>query len=87
MIASFVLHLLFLVAVLIAAWVLFLGWVIWAVVRGILRLLGLVGRGGGSGSPSRCPRFRCGASNPPGVNFCRRCGTPLRALARWRIAA
>ncbi|MGD1277238.1 MAG: zinc ribbon domain-containing protein [Tepidisphaeraceae bacterium] len=87
MIASFVLHVLFLVALLIVAWVLFLGWLVWAVLRGILRLLGLIGRGGGSGPPNRCPRFRCGASNPPAANFCRRCGTPLRVSSRWRVAA
>jgi len=87
MIASFVLHILFLVAVLIVAWVLFLGWVIWAVVRGILRMVGLIRRDNGSGPGSCCPRFRFGASNPAGANFCRRCGTPLRKSARWRVAA
>lgn len=60
--------------------------VVWAVSatihsawRGLLRLVGAgdPDRPAGAGESRLCPRSGCGATNPPGARFCRRCGIEL----------
>ena len=64
---------------------LFGGWLIVAVARGLTRLL-IGGEPAAAHRPVfgptapnrvRCARPRCHAENPLGVRFCRRCGTSL----------
>jgi hypothetical protein len=70
--------------------VLFGGWMIVAVMRGLAQginlLLGPIGgpprlpaRPVSNANVVRCPRARCHAENPAGVQFCRRCGRSLLA--------
>ena len=67
---------------------LFGGWLVVALVRGVVRALG-GGQPGQSGYSAlattpdkvRCLRPRCHAENPRGGRFCRRCGTSLEAGA------
>jgi hypothetical protein len=71
--------------------VLFGGWILVGLMRGLGQAINLL-IGGGTVGPSRlagptriagnvvrCPRARCHADNPAGVQFCRRCGRWLRA--------
>jgi hypothetical protein len=67
---------------------LFGGWLVVALVKGVVRALG--GGQGHAGAYSalattpdkvRCFRARCHAENPRGVRFCRRCGYSLEAGA------
>ena len=69
--------------------VLFGGWLLVALMRGLGQAINfLIGGGVPSQLPVppaitangvRCPRARCHAENPRGVEFCRRCGRSLRA--------
>jgi hypothetical protein len=68
--------------------VLFGGWIVVAVMRGLGQAVNLLVGGGQSRLPAqpgvsangvRCPRARCHAENPAGVQFCRRCGRSLVA--------
>jgi hypothetical protein len=71
------------VAVIAVTAVLFGGWLVVTVVRGLVRGLGLLldpPRPRPTAlTPDRvlCPRARCHAENPTGAQFCRRCGKPL----------
>ena len=79
--------------------VLFGGWMLVAVMRGLGQVINLLLGGGGpprlsarpgsNGNVVRCPRARCHAENPAGVQFCRRCGRSLNVTepARQRPAA
>jgi hypothetical protein len=69
--------------------VLFGGWILVGLMRGLGQAINLLVGGGaprrlparpaGEGNIVRCPRARCHADNPAGVQFCRRCGRSLVA--------
>ncbi len=66
-------------ALTVVASFLFMGWVVFNVVRAIMfGLLRLFGVQRPSATPTvACPQFRCGQENPVAAQFCRRCGRPM----------
>jgi hypothetical protein len=75
---------------------LFVGWVIFAVVRaatngvthGARAMTHAAGANGGGGVPGhtvRCPTNGCHAINPADARFCRRCGHGLPAAHRVQV--
>jgi hypothetical protein len=89
---EWVLTILIFFAVIVLTAVLFVGWLIFSVVRavvgGVVRLF--VPRPS-VGRPSvvhgeRCMRERCQAINPSGARFCRRCGRLLRSAQRVPVS-
>ncbi|MGD0768157.1 MAG: zinc-ribbon domain-containing protein [Tepidisphaeraceae bacterium] len=78
-----------LVVLLVVGWALFFAWVIGQICRvlwlGVSRMTGLGSRSHAAQLGTLpCSRFRCGATNPPQANFCRRCGSPLLRPAPQR---
>jgi hypothetical protein len=67
------------VAVFAISLVLFSGWLIIAIGKGIMRLFGMSCRPGPKQKVRtvKCPRSRCGEINPEHARFCRRCGQPM----------
>jgi len=73
---------------LVLAWIIFMVWLVSALARFIFRGLGLFrGNTDKRFSMMLCNRLSCGANNPVRANFCKRCGLPLRGIARGRVAA
>jgi ribosomal protein L40E len=81
--------------VLVVGWVLFFCWVIafvfrtlFSVLRGFLRPRSRNWTFPRSAATAqRCPGLRCGATNPPAANFCRRCGSPMNRAYAARPSA
>jgi fatty acid desaturase len=75
------------IAVIAVTALLFGGWVVVSLLRGVGRVFGwFVRLDANRPSPAatapghvRCPRSRCHAENPEAAQFCRRCGKPLAA--------
>ncbi|MEA2708941.1 MAG: hypothetical protein QOF78_1542 [Phycisphaerales bacterium] len=86
--------LIFILAVVLAPF-LFVGWVIFLVVRAIVgglshgtrAIAGAAANGGAiaQGHTQRCPTGGCHAVNPVDARFCRRCGHGLPAAQRVQV--
>lgn len=87
---------LILLLVLVLAPFLFIGWVIFAIVRAAVGGIGSIathrsrtisdaGAGGAAGHTVRCPTDGCHAINPADARFCRRCGHGLPAAHRVQV--
>ena len=88
------------ILVLVLSPFLFVGWVIYSIVRAVVGGVGSVvshgprtmscgGRGTGNGAAAahtvRCPVDGCHAINPVDARFCRRCGHGLPAAQRVQV--
>ena len=92
-----VLAFLIFILIVVLAPFLFVGWVIYSVVRAVAGGMGsmvthstrtmtnAVGGGGTSGHTVRCPTPGCLAVNPWDARFCRRCGHGLPAAHRVQV--
>jgi hypothetical protein len=78
------------VAVIAITALLFGGWVVVMILRGLSRLVTGALQApeepamliDASADTARCANERCRAANPAVASFCRRCGSPMRAVQR-----
>ena len=91
-----VLAILIFVLILVLSPFLFVGWVVYSVVRAVAggakslahhgtRAIGNNGVAGMAGHTVRCPVDGCHAINPADARFCRRCGHGLPAAQRVQV--
>ncbi len=79
----------FLVLAVLMSAALFIGWVVYVVVRAILNATAnMIAPRNTSRSPmtqARCLSSGCGAMNPSSARFCRRCGRAMTGQQRVRV--
>lgn len=81
------------IAIIAVTAVLFGGWLIVVIVRGLIRIvshaLGVEHRGQSMSLPGQnnatCPQANCCAPNPARAAFCRRCGRPMPRAQRVTV--
>jgi hypothetical protein len=78
----------FFVVILVTA-VVFFGWLVFVIVRGIMNGIGTLIHGPRhrieASNTVLCPTRGCGANNPVDARFCRRCGHGLPAAQRISV--